>query len=81
MKCRVFKADRGAHLEALGMAIRAIRKEKGISQEELADFAGIDRSHVGRIERGERNVSIQNVIKIAGALDCSAWEMLKKAGL
>lgn len=81
MKRRVFNAERCAQLEALGTAIRSIRKEKGISQEALADYAGIDRSHIGRIERGERNVSIQNILKIAGALGCQAWEVLRRAEL
>jgi transcriptional regulator with XRE-family HTH domain len=56
-----------AHL-AFGDAIRAIRKEQGISQEALALKCGLDRSYYGAVERGERNVSLTNIIRIADAL-------------
>lgn len=68
-------------LEALGRAIRAFRKEQGISQEALADLAGIDRSHMGRIERGERNLSLINLLRIAHALGQTAAQLLERAGL
>ena len=59
-------ADRS--LKRLGDAVRAARKENGLSQEALADAAGIDRSHMGKIERGERNLSLKNVVRVAKAL-------------
>jgi transcriptional regulator with XRE-family HTH domain len=46
-----------------------LRLEKDLSQEELADLAGLDRSYVSGIERGRRNLSVMNVAKIAHALD------------
>lgn len=52
-----------------GRRIRQLRQEKGWSQEEFADHAGLDRSYMGCVERGERNVSIENICKIAEALD------------
>ncbi|HEL7888377.1 helix-turn-helix transcriptional regulator [Stenotrophomonas maltophilia] len=52
-----------------------------MSQEALADVAGVDRSHMGKIERGERNVTILNILKIAKALGCRASELLIKAEL
>lgn len=61
--------------------MRAARKERGLSQEALADAAGIDRSHMGKIERGERNITLLNLLKIAAALDGSASDLLRKAGL
>jgi len=73
--------DYSDHLSRLGSAIRAARKERGLSQEALADLAGIDRSHMGKIERGERNVSILNVIRIADALDCKPSGLLDSAQL
>jgi transcriptional regulator with XRE-family HTH domain len=52
-----------------------------MSQEALADAAEIDRSHMGKIERGERNVSIMNILKIAAALGIAASELLLLAEL
>lgn len=55
-------------LKQLGDTIRDLRAERGISQEALADEAGLDRSYVSGIERGVRNVSVLNLFKIAAAL-------------
>ncbi|HEY4811478.1 MAG TPA: helix-turn-helix transcriptional regulator [Solirubrobacteraceae bacterium] len=57
-----------AHV-AFGDAIRAIRKEQGISQEAFALKCGLDRSYFGAVERGERNVSLTNILRIAEALE------------
>lgn len=67
-------------LVALGDAIRSVRGEKGLSQEALADAAGIDRSHMGKIERGERNVTVLNVKRVAGALNVTVAELFARAG-
>ncbi|MEM1131846.1 MAG: helix-turn-helix transcriptional regulator [Pseudomonadota bacterium] len=56
-------------LPKVGDAIRCARKDKGFSQEALADASLIDRSHLGRIERGERNLTVLNLKKIADALE------------
>ena len=69
------------HLKAIGTTIRELRWQQGFSQEELAYLAAIDRSHMGKIERGERNVSIVNLIRIAGALSCPPSELLSRAGI
>lgn len=50
------------------------------SQEELANLTGIERSHMGRIERGKANVSFLNLMKIAKALDADLSTILKSAG-
>jgi len=55
-------------LALLGQQIRRLREEKGLSQEEFAGLADIDRAYYGGIERGERNVAALNIIKIAEAL-------------
>ncbi len=68
-------------LRRLGAAIKCARKEREISQEALADAAQVDRSHMGRIERGERNVTILNFSKVAAALDLSMSELLARAEL
>lgn len=68
-------------LVRLGQAVRVRRQELAMSQEALADVAGVDRSHMGKIERGERNVTFLNILKIAKALDCRASELLIDADL
>ena len=68
-------------LRALGQAIRAMRKERGMSQEALADAAGIDRSHMGKIERGERNVTLLNVKRVAVALGMSIERLASLANI
>jgi transcriptional regulator with XRE-family HTH domain len=75
------KIDKDRDLVRVGAAVRARRKALELSQEELADNAGIDRSHMGKIERGERNVSLINIIRIANALGCSPSEILSDADL
>ena len=61
----------------LGNALRKKRHEIGVSQEEFADICGLDRTYVGGIERGERNVSLMNLAKIAKALKMSLSELFK----
>ncbi|NYT25960.1 helix-turn-helix transcriptional regulator [Alcaligenaceae bacterium] len=57
--------------QAFGMAVRALRTERGIAQETLANMAVIERSHLGKIERGEHAPTLSVIFKIAGALECS----------
>lgn len=52
----------------IGRRIRQIRKSQGYSQEDFAAQAEIDRSYMGGIERGERNITVINIVKIAKAL-------------
>ena len=54
--------------EQLGKRIKYLRNQLGVSQEELADKAGIDRTYITSVECGKRNVSIVNIEKIANAL-------------
>lgn len=72
---------RNPSLVALGEAIRRIRKIQGISQEELALLAQIDRSYVGRIERGDNNAAVLTLIRLATALGVSAAQLLDEARL
>ena len=67
-------------LVGLGAAIRAERQAQGLSQEALAEIAGIDRSYMGGIERGEHNLAIMNLLKIADALGIKASLLLGQAG-
>lgn len=75
------KLDINQDLAKLGAAIRARRMALSLSQEALADYAEIDRSHMGKIERGERNVTFLNILRIAKAVQCNASELLIDAGL
>lgn len=68
-------------LVALGEAIRRIRLSKGISQEKLALLAEVDRSYVGRIERGDNNVAVLTLSRLAHALSISLATLMHKAGL
>ena len=61
--------------QRFGQRVRELRKEKGFSQEALALTCDIDRTYIGGVERGERNVSLLNIQKIADALGVSAREL------
>ena len=58
------------YLDILGQRIRARRRELGMSQEGLAHEAGLDRSYVGRIERGEHNLTFVSLVRLARAMRC-----------
>ncbi|ELQ16011.1 XRE family transcriptional regulator [Pseudomonas fluorescens BRIP34879] len=73
--------DKDGDLVALGAVVRVRRLRHTLSQEALADAAGIDRSHMGKIERGERNVTFLNILRIANALKCKPSDLLFEAGL
>lgn len=62
---------------AFGLRLRTIRKARGLSQEAFADAAGLDRSYVGGVERGERNVSLLNIKKFADALEIAVEELFQ----
>jgi transcriptional regulator with XRE-family HTH domain len=68
-------------LYKFGNTVRSIRLDKGISQEALADLAGIDRSYMGGVERGEHNLALINIKRISDALEMSISTVLEKAGL
>jgi transcriptional regulator with XRE-family HTH domain len=58
--------------------LRKVRIEKGLSQEALADLAGLHRTYIGSVERGERNISIDNIERLAKALGCRVTDLLKR---
>ena len=72
---------KGDFKKALGAAIRQEREGRGLSQEVFAHQCGVHRTYIGSVERGERNVSLENIIRIAEALGMTASELMKKAGL
>lgn len=65
--------------EAFGVAVRSRRERVGLSQEALADRAGLHRTYVGSVERGERNVSLKNIHVLAAALGTTASQLLADA--
>ena len=60
----------------VGFNIRKIREEKGLSQEKLAALADLHRAYVGQIERGEKNIGLKNLEKIAKALNVKIKDLL-----
>lgn len=63
--------------EKIGIRLRELRKQKGLSQEKFAFECELDRTYIASIEQGKRNVSIVNIQKIAKALDISVYEFFK----
>jgi transcriptional regulator with XRE-family HTH domain len=66
---------------AFGQRVRELRSGKGLSQEALALACDLDRTYIGGIERGERNVSLVNIQKIAVALDVPVRELFSEGSL
>ena len=67
-------------LVALGEAIRSARLNRDMSQEALALAADVDRSYMGGIERGEHNLTLMNLVRIADAIDVLPSELLRRSG-
>ncbi|MEN6489534.1 MAG: helix-turn-helix transcriptional regulator [Smithella sp.] len=69
--------SRHPDLLKFGERVRQLRQVRGVSQEKLAELAELHRTYIGGIERGERNVALLNILKIAKALNVSPCELLK----
>ena len=63
----------------MGRNMRLLRAERGLSQEALAHESGINRTYLSSVERSERNVSIDNIERIADALNVEPWELLRES--
>jgi transcriptional regulator with XRE-family HTH domain len=64
--------------KAFGETLRTVRQEKGLSQEALADLAGLHRNYISEIERGMSSPTLGALEQIADALGMSAWALLKR---
>jgi transcriptional regulator with XRE-family HTH domain len=62
---------------AVGRSLRAYRKERGLSQEAFADVIGVHRTYMGSVERGERNLTLKSVERIAGRLKVDPLALLR----
>ena len=63
-------------LMSFGLSLKKIRLKKNLSQEELAYQSGLHRTYISSVERGERNISLINIVHIANALEASLDELL-----
>ena len=61
-------SEKEALLTGLGLRIKDLRKDKGLSQEKLGEISGLHRTYIGMIERGEKNITIYNLLLISKAL-------------
>ena len=74
-------AKKSAAVQALGEAIRTARREQGYTQESFAAHVGLDRAYYGAIERGEFNVTLATLLKVAAGLGVPASTLLRRAQL
>ena len=72
-------AQRSSAHAALGRAVRRLRIERGLSQEDLAHLSRMDRTWVGGIERGEKNPSYEKLMDLAAALDVRISDLIAEA--
>lgn len=78
MRSKFMPMNKVSELVKFGERIRHLRKERHISQEELAERCQLHRTYIGGIERGERNVALLNILKIAHALDVSLCNLFEE---
>lgn len=71
------RAARPTALVAFGSRVRQLRVERALSQERLAELAGLHRTYVGSLERGERNVALLNLVRLASALRVEPSELVR----
>lgn len=70
----------GTPAELFGRNLKRLRASAGLSQEELAARSGLHRTYVSSVERGNRNVSLENIFALADALKCDPRDLLAPPG-
>lgn len=73
------RAEKDPELLAFGRHLRELRLERSLTQEALANAAGLHWTYIGQIERGERNLTLKNVLRLAHGLDISSGALLQGA--
>lgn len=73
------KPPHSPELAALGEAVRRLREERGLTQEELGDFLDTDHKLAGEIERGQRNPAFMTLVRLASALETSPGRIVSLA--
>ena len=63
--------------KTFGLTIKNMRIELGLSQEALAELTGLHRTYIGSVERGERNVSLENIVAVSKGLKCEPYILLR----
>ena len=66
-------------LKLLGVSVRQRREQLGISQEAFANKCGVHRTYVGKVERGEQNVSMSSLARLAKGLGVPVWQLVREA--
>lgn len=69
-----------AVLVQFGLRVKELRAQKNISQEKLAEISDLDRTYISSVERGKRNISLLNIIKIAAALETNPSKLIDGIG-
>lgn len=73
----LMKNNENKLLNSFGTKIQDLRKKSNLSQEGLANLSGLHRTYIGMIERGEKNITLKNIEKIANALNVSLYDLFK----
>jgi transcriptional regulator with XRE-family HTH domain len=75
------RPDTQQALRAFGQAVRTVRLSRGLTQEQLAELADVHATYIGKIERAQKNISFENLLKLACALNLSLAELIARSDL
>jgi transcriptional regulator with XRE-family HTH domain len=74
----VKRSHPGALRDIIALNVRRIRTEKGLTQDALADLCELDRTYVGSIERGQRNLTIDSLERLSNGLGVEPWQLVRR---